>query len=84
MGAYPRVASVTAVTPLRLAVTFDNGATRLYDCAALLSRPEFQPLAEPSFFRSVSADRHGFGVFWNDDLDLAESELWLKGASQER
>jgi len=25
------------------------------------------------------ADPHGYAVVWNDDIDLAESEIWLKG-----
>jgi hypothetical protein len=83
MGAFPKVAGVRPLASLRLAVTFDNGVTRHYDCAPLLKHPAFAPLADPSFFRHVTADPHGFGVVWSDTLDLAESELWVNGASAE-
>lgn len=83
MSSYPKVVSVRAVGTLRLAVTFENGAERFYDCAPLLSRPAFRPLADPLLFRAVFADPNGFGVVWSDELDLAESELWLNGTSIE-
>jgi hypothetical protein len=24
-------------------------------------------------------DKHGYGIVWNDELDLSESELWING-----
>ena len=31
-------------------------------------------------FRRVRADDHGYAVVWTDEIDLAESELWINGA----
>jgi hypothetical protein len=28
-------------------------------------------------------DKHGYGIAWNDELDLSESELWINGLSAE-
>jgi hypothetical protein len=30
-------------------------------------------------FNSVHVDKHGYGIVWNDELDLSESELWING-----
>ncbi len=76
---YPRVESVEALANHHLLVTFRNNAKRLYDFKPRLEEEPFQLLRNEAFFRSVKADPHGYGIVWNDDLDLAESELWLNG-----
>lgn len=82
MAEYPKVKSVEPTQGKRLRVTFANGAVRVYDCAPLLSLEAFRPLENEAFFRNVRSDKHGYGVVWNDDVDLAESELWLKGTTE--
>jgi hypothetical protein len=62
---------------MRLHVTFSTGDARVYDCGPLLSEEAFRPLANEQLFQQVQADRHGYGVIWNDEIDLAESELWI-------
>ena len=51
----------------------------MYDCASLLSRPRFHLLADPGVFQAVSVDAGGYGISWNDDIDLSEYELWTNG-----
>lgn len=82
MAEYPKVESVEPAQGKRLRVRFTNGAVRVYDCAPLLSLEAFRVLENEAFFRSVRSDEHGYGVVWNDDVDLAESELWLKGTPE--
>lgn len=79
MDTYPRVRSVEALPGKLLRVTFDTGATRYYDCNPLLNLPAFRMLRNEAFFGNVRADPHGYGVLWSDDIDLAESELWIHG-----
>jgi hypothetical protein len=78
---YPRIRSVRPLSGKRLLVAFDEGTSKLYDCSPLLSSEAFAPLANEVLFRNVQADAHGFGVIWNDQIDLAESELWLRGVT---
>ena len=78
---YPRVASFTPLPGKRLRVVFRNGAVRIYDCTGLLAEGPFRPLSSEAFFRSVRADPHGYGIAWNDEIDLAESELWIHGTA---
>lgn len=63
----------------RLLVRFRNGEERIYDCKPLFSRPQFRLLADPGLFRAVHVDAGGYGISWNDDLDLSEYELWTNG-----
>ena len=79
MNGYPRVISVFPRSNKRLLVTFDNGVRKLYDCSPLLETETFSPLKEDWLFRSVRTDLSGYGISWNDELDLSESELWENG-----
>ncbi|MBN2464621.1 DUF2442 domain-containing protein [candidate division WOR-3 bacterium] len=76
---YPKVKSVQALANKRLRVEFDNGEARVYDCMPLLDSEVFAPLRNEALFRRVRAEDHGYAVIWNDEIDLAESELWLNG-----
>lgn len=39
--------------------------------------PVFSPLRDvPGLFEQVSVDPGGYGISWNDDIDLDASELW--------
>lgn len=75
---------VTAVAPLpelRLLVHFSDGRAKEYDMAPLAETMDaFRPLkADPVLFRQVSVDQGGYGISWNDDIDLDGSELWENG-----
>ena len=76
---YPKIKSVRPRPGKALLVEFENGVRKSYDCTPLLQSEAFRPLQDEAIFRSVHADSHGYGVIWNDDLDLAESEIWLNG-----
>lgn len=75
----PRIKGVTPIGNLEVLVRFENGAEKTYDCLPLLSRPEFHLLKVPAFFRAVRVDTGGYGISWNDDVDLSEYELWTNG-----
>jgi hypothetical protein len=79
MDRIPRIKTVAAVGPLKLVVGFDNEIEKEYDCAPLLARTAFQFLKDPGFFRAVRVDAGGYGISWNDDVDLSEYELWTNG-----
>ena len=76
---YPRVQSVRPLRGRKLLVTFSTGEARIYDCEPLLREEAFQPLADEAVFRQVRPDPHGYAVIWSDEIDLAESEIWLNG-----
>ena len=80
MPTYPKVESVTPLCRKRLRVMFVTGTAKIYDCAHLLTEDSFALLADDAFFRNVHADSAGYGICWNDNVDLSESELWIHGA----
>lgn len=74
-----RIKSVATKDDHFLVVEFENKTTKLYDVAPLFDREMFSPLKNPTFFRAVQVDSGGYAVYWNEDIDLSENELWLKG-----
>lgn len=67
-----------------LNVLFADGTTKSYDVNPLLARFDaFKPLTDDSLFHSVSVDPGGYGISWNDDIDLSCDELWDNGETVE-
>jgi hypothetical protein len=75
----PKILSVQPLENKRLRVKFIGGAEKIYDCSPLLHLEVFQILNNEAFFKAVKVDPGGYGISWNDDVDLSEYELWTKG-----
>jgi hypothetical protein len=60
-------------------MAFVNGQTRLYDFTTKSGLPATELLRDEALFKTAHVDVGGYGIVWNDDLDIAESELWLNG-----
>ncbi|MGB8212269.1 MAG: DUF2442 domain-containing protein [Anaerolineales bacterium] len=73
----PKIQAVSPLEGKRLLVKFTNGMEKTYDCHQLLHLAAFQALQEEAFFKMVKVDAGGFGISWNDDVDLGEYELWV-------
>jgi hypothetical protein len=75
----PRILSVQGIENKKLLVKFENGVEKSYDCTQLLGFERFQLLQTEAFFKSVKVDVGGYGVSWDDNVDLSEYELWTNG-----
>lgn len=78
---FHRVEAVEALPDLRLRVRFLGGEVKRYDVKPLLLRWEpFQSLEQVrGLFEQVRVDPGGYGISWNDELDLSCDELWENG-----
>lgn len=77
---FHKVKNVSPLPEYRLSVQFAEGVTKLYDVTPLFSKwLAFQALKEGNTFYDVAVDQGGYGVVWNDDLDLSCDELWENG-----
>ena len=79
-----KYAGIDSVEPLKnmwLKVRFEGDVVKYYDCSRLLSPSTFSLLEKEWFLKTVRRDSGGYGVSWNDQVDLAESELWVHGTS---
>lgn len=81
MPTYPKVRSVVALPNRKLKVAFTSGEVKIYNCTPLIAEDAFRPLKDEAFFKNVRVDSTGYGISWNDDIDLSESELWIRGVT---
>jgi hypothetical protein len=73
----PKIQSVQPLEDKKLLVLFANGVRKIYDCNQLLHLEPFKVFQNEAFFKSVKVDPGGYGVSWNDNVDLSEYELWV-------
>ena len=81
---FHKVKSITSLPNLCLLVEFQDGSTKKYDVKPLFKKwPVFQALDYvPGLFEQVRVDAGGYGVSWNDDIDLACDELYHNGTDR--
>ena len=79
MENYPRINYLEALPNYRLFLIFDNGEIKIYSLSERLESPAFAPLKDEALFNTARLANGGYGVIWNDELDLSEYELWEKG-----
>lgn len=78
---FHKIKTVTPLQNYQLSVQFSEGVTKIYDVRPLISKwPQFKALEEtPEIFYVVKVDVGGYGIIWNDDLDLSCDELYAHG-----
>ena len=78
---FHKVKAVNSLPDYRLSVQFAEGVTKIYDVKPLFTKwKPFKALENaPELFSSVEVDTGGYGIIWNDDLDLSCDELFENG-----
>jgi hypothetical protein len=78
---FHKIKNVAALPEYKLSVQFSEGVTKIYDVKPLFAQiPLFAELKENhAEFACVIVDVGGYGIVWNDDLDLSCDELWENG-----
>lgn len=77
----PKIISAQAIDDRTLLVEFSNDEIKRYSISQLIEKPMFAPLQNPSFFKNFSVELGGYGLVWNDEIDISEYELWKNGVS---
>lgn len=78
---FHKIKNVSALPEYRLSVQFSEGVTKIYDVKPLFEKlPVFVSLKDNvQEFANVTVDVGGYGIVWNDELDLSCDELWENG-----
>ena len=78
---FHKIKSVSVLSEYKLIVRFAEGISKIYDVDGLFDR-----ISAFAFFRNhypeflcVRVDVGGYGIVWNDELDLSCDELWENG-----
>lgn len=79
-----KVQSVTPKDNFILSVLFTDGVKKQYDIKPLFTKwPVFKNLKDvPGLYKQVKVDRGGYGISWNDDIDLEGNELRENGSEE--
>ena len=81
---FHKIKNVSPLPDYRLSVQFAEGCTKIYDIKSLFKQiPAFEKLKDSNLFFDVTVDVGGYGIVWNDDLDLSCHELWENGVPTE-
>ena len=78
---FHKVKDITVLSDYKILVQFCEGVTKQYDVKPLFNKfPAFKVLQDnPETFSDVTVDIGGYGIVWNDDVDLSCDELWNNG-----
>ena len=77
---FHKIKNVFPLEDYKLLVQFCIGVTKIYDVKPLFEwRAVFKKLKEDELFYGAYVDTGGYGVVWNDEIDIACDELWAKG-----
>lgn len=76
-----KVKNVEPLDDYILLVAFQNGINKKYDIKLLLEKwSVFKDLINiPGLFKQVKVDNGGYGISWNENIDLSCNELWNNG-----
>lgn len=73
----PKILSAQPLESKKLLIKFTNGIEKIYNCKPLMEKFEsFKALENEVFFKQVKVDGGGYGISWDDKVDLSEYELW--------
>ena len=76
----PEILDVQPLENLNLLVKFKNGAKKLIDINPYLKRFSiFQELKNRAVFENVKVDSSGWGIVWNNRIDLSACDVWEYG-----
>ena len=78
---FHKIRAVHPLSDYRLYIQFSEGLTKIYDVKPLFTKwAAFKRLEnEPELFNDVAVDTGGYGIVWNDELDLSCDELYENG-----
>lgn len=78
---FHKIKCVTPMPDYILTVQFSEGVTKRYNLNPLIEKyPMFSPLKEHlELYYSAVVDVGGYGVIWNDNIDIACDELYFNG-----
>lgn len=75
--------TIEAIKPLEniiLEAVFFNGEAKRYDMKNLIKKHEvFKGLENKELFNKVKVDIGGYGIVWNENIDLSSEEIWVNG-----
>ncbi len=81
-----KVKNVNPLDNYILEVIFENNQKKYYDVSKLFEKWHvFNDLKNiTGLFKQVKVDTGGYGIYWNENIDLSCNELWENGIEKRR
>ena len=78
---FHKVKSLKIISKYELEITFENDQIKYYDVSKIFEKWKiFEDLKKiDGLFEQVKVDNGGYGISWNDEIDLECEELWEHG-----
>ena len=78
---FHRAKSVKTLPEYVLLVSFTDGADRLYDMKKLFEQyPIYRSFEDiPGLFGVARVDTGGYGIVWNEEIDIDAEEIYVNG-----
>ena len=77
-----KIKSIEILPDFIIRASFENNVIKTYNFKPLFAKYSvFAPLKQESFFAQAVVDCGGYGIKWNDDIDIDAAEIWYNGAT---
>lgn len=76
---FNKITSIETLPDYILLIGFADGAFRQFDLKPLIKDPPFKALSANDLYKKAKIDMGGYGIVWNDELDLSADGLYEKG-----
>lgn len=77
---FHKIKKVLPKEDFMIEVEFENKTKKMYDVKKVMKKCSiFEKLKEKELFKKVKVDVGGYGISWNEDIDLSCEEIWKNG-----
>lgn len=77
---FHKIKKVLPKENLIIEVEFENKIIKEYDIKKVINKwTIFENLKDKELFKKVKIDIGGYGISWNEDIDLSCEEIWQNG-----
>ena len=79
---FHKIKNVLPKEDLIIEVEFENQIKKQYDIKQIISKWKvFEDLKNKELFLKVKVDQGGYGIIWNENIDLSCEEIWQNGTN---
>lgn len=77
---FHKIKEIVSLNDLKITVVFQGGIKKVYDVTEMFNMfPQMKELEDETLLNSAVLDAGGYGISWNDELDIDAEEIWDNG-----
>ena len=77
---FHKIVKLTTLPNYMLCAEFENGVIKTYNIGSLFEKyPVFQALQYNNLFSLAKIDMGGYGIVWNEEIDIDAQEIYVNG-----